>query len=352
MRVFATLPLLFCSQVNYIALQTFAGFPLQMAQAGRLIVGGIKKKYLALTPREFEAAEAPPAIGYGAEYCNQLFIFLIAITYAFISPIVIPFAAIYFFLGWIVFKYQIVHVFVQPFESGGSFWPAVYSKMSTCLIIAQLSLVGLFGLKKVAAQAVLVVPLPFLTLIFDRFIHTAVKTKLKGLPLEQMVEIDAASQVLLASQSSGDSAPLLSAGQKSLSKSLNSFSDKETVTIHAEPAEEKFNNGDRHANDAYIHDKLAIDGTNLAEEGLAAVGFPYAPDQQDRAFVEGDLAAYIQPELTPLVPTRIEVNRADQYLSASLSKSIRIESGGHGYGTARSSSAEDIGASSKQDQMA
>jgi hypothetical protein len=131
------------------------------------------QKYMCLTAREFETAEAAPELDYGVTYCPHLFIFLIAMTYSFISPIIIPFAACYFVLGWLVFKYQLVHVFVQRFESGGTFWPVVYSKMSTSLLIAQLCLVGIFGLKEVPAQAVLVVPMPILTLLFDRYVLAA-----------------------------------------------------------------------------------------------------------------------------------------------------------------------------------
>lgn len=162
-----------------------------MAQLGRVIVGSLKKKYMCLTPREFETAEAAPSLDYGVTYCPHLFIFLIAMTYSFISPIIIPFAACYFILGWLVFKYQLVHVFVQRFESGGTFWPVVYSKMSSSLLIAQLCLVGIFGLKEVPAQAVLVVPMPILTLLFDRYIHHAIKEKVVSLPLPQLVDIDA-----------------------------------------------------------------------------------------------------------------------------------------------------------------
>jgi hypothetical protein len=94
--------------------------------------------------------------------------------------------------------------------------------MSSALLIAQICLVGILGLKEVPAEAVLVVPLPILTLIFDRsvskdtlrllsflnhvtwmlllfsvsfcgcrYIHNAIKVKLKSLPLSQLVEIDA-----------------------------------------------------------------------------------------------------------------------------------------------------------------
>ena len=44
-------------------------------------------------------------------------------------------------------------------------------------------------------------------------------------------------------------------------------------------------------------------------------GFPYAPADQARAFVEGDVHAYVQPELSAAVPARVEVERVRNYLS-------------------------------------
>lgn len=271
---------------------------------------------------------------HGVQYCNHLFIFIIAITYSFISPIIIPFAAIYFALGWVVYKYQIVHVFVQPFESGGVFWPIVYSRMSTCLLIAQLCLIGIFGLKEVPAQACLVIPMPIITLLFDRYIRTAIEAKLPSLPLETIVEIDATRKALRtkASADAQVGAPVTTKGTTTLMKGDSNEnspksdqqepSETEVVIMHAEPTEEKVNNGDVHTNESYLQDELSMDA---ALKGQAAVGFPYHPDEQNRAYVEGDLADYIQPELTPLVPDRIQVNRVEQYLTdGAFTKSIRV----------------------------
>ena len=46
-------------------LQSLAGFAIGMSQIGTVIVSAIKKKFLCKTPREFAAAEAPPALFYG-----------------------------------------------------------------------------------------------------------------------------------------------------------------------------------------------------------------------------------------------------------------------------------------------
>jgi hypothetical protein len=364
-----------------------------MAQLGRLIGGGVKKKWLALTTREFEDCEAPPTLDYGVAYCPHLFIFLVAITYALIAPIIIPFATVYFALGFVVFKYQLVHVFVQKFESGGVFWPVVYSKMSSSLFIAQLCLVGILGLKEVPAQAVLVVPLPILTLLFDRYIHGAIKEKLVSLPLPQMVEIDAlrkAERLLREKQAAAASgekragqqgadgaAPSFdsaekkeddvylakpsaalgggggAAGREMLGRDIESANlaaahdlvtprasdrskmelqyeqrgetatqaDTPSLRIHTTPraVSVEQQNGTTKGTRSYVaNEEERIDGgVNKVHRHLPQLGFPYADDEQDRAWVEGDVPAYVEPELADSVPADVEVERAQQLLSAS-----------------------------------
>jgi len=396
--------------VTYVGLAAFAGFPLQLLQPGRLIVGGLKKKYLALTTREFEAAEAAPLLDYGVAYCPHLFIFLVSITYCVIAPIIIPFAAIYFTLGWLVQKYMLVHVYVQKFESGGVFWPVAYSKMSSSLLIAQVCLVGIFGLKEVPAQAALVVPLPFLTLLFDRYVHNAIKEKLVSLPLPQLLEIDAlrkAERMLREKEASGDAAvpssddfskakeekqlaparpsgvsehktdidsgALLKPGGDygsmdmdiELAKSERIDNDPVSARASARPKTElqyeqrgeqiapastpalrmhvtpravapASQNGVTGSTRSYLVDeernepKLVLShkaGTNLPQ-----LGFPYRDNEQERAWVEGDVPAYVQPELTEAVPAEVIVDGASEQLSQE----------SRGDGPLRASSAEPL----------
>ena len=393
--------------VNYVALAAFAGFPIQLSQVGRLLVGGIKKKYLALTAREFEMAEAAPAIDYGVEYCPHLFIFLIAMTYSLISPIIIPFAACYFLLGWITCKIQLVHVFVQSFESGGTFWPVVYSKMSSSLMIAQLCLVGILGLKEVAAPASLVVPLPIMTLIFDRYIHNAIKAKLHTLPLLQLVEIDgirkeeritrdkalgkfggededeevearakakslglqhesgvsSSSQAATAPPSWAPGDKAAGGGHHASQASMSSALPKsdlqfetraeatprtiENVVIHTSPKviDPDEQNGATRGTASYVPHAHERNVKSLRASVIGpnkqALGFPYAPEDQDRAFVEGDVPAYIQPELTPAVPAHVEVNRAKQYLSSNVGNA-KMHVGSSSSGAAGASSASSV----------
>jgi len=347
--------------VNYVGLAAFAGFPLQIAQIARLIVGGLKKKYMAVTARDYEIAEAPPMLDYAVTYCPHLLIFLITVTYACIAPIILPFAACYFLLGWVVFKLQLVYVYVQPFECGGRLWPTVYNKMSTSLIIAQICMIGILGLKVVPGPAVVVIPLPFITLAFERYIRNAIKPKIHSLPLDQINELDA-ERAAMRPKTKGqvtdaleEGEPAGNAGEAGSSSSSSSSEKEETVggssevetvrrdradslssrerrvstsavgfTVVTTAAEPRVNNGDINSTSSYLMDTddrplLKTLGGVKQESRMphgphsshALAGFPYTDSEQKRECMEGDVAAYVQPELM-LIPANIIVQGAEE----------------------------------------
>jgi len=229
-----------------------------------------------------------------------------------------------------------------------------------------------------------------LTLLFDRYIHGAIKEKLVSLPLPQMVEIDAlrkAERLLREKQAAAASggkqqgagadgaAPSFDAvekkeddgylakpspalggasGQEMLDRDIESAklaaphdlvtpraSDRskmelqyeqrgETVTeanipslrVHTTPhaVSVEQQNGTTKGTRSYLADEERNDGSfkvHRTGPNLQQLGFPYADDEQDRAWVEGDVPAYVQPELADSVPADVEVERAQQLLSAS-----------------------------------
>jgi len=79
-------------------------------------------------------------------------------------------------------------------------------------------------------------------------------------------------------------------------------------------------NGTTKGTRSYLTDEERNDGSfkvHRTGPNLQQLGFPYSDDEQDRAWVEGDVPAYVQPELSDSVPADVEVERAQQLLSAS-----------------------------------
>jgi len=175
--------------INYIMIQSFTGFSLQLLQLPRLILGSIFAKR-SVNERERLEAEASPTIDYGTDFPMALLVFMISLAYATISPLILAFAAIYFGYGALSNLYMVLYVCVPDYESGGLFWPMVFSRCVVAIIIAQLTIIGLFGIKLAPTQASLSAVLPFMSLLFYNYITTVFNSKSSLLPMELAIQVD------------------------------------------------------------------------------------------------------------------------------------------------------------------
>lgn len=65
----------------------------------------------------------------------MMLIYIIALAYAATSPIILPFALIYFINSWIFWRYNILYVSERCFESGGRVWDQVFKQVCLCMFI-------------------------------------------------------------------------------------------------------------------------------------------------------------------------------------------------------------------------
>lgn len=85
--------------------------------------------------RDKVAALWPHSIRYGREIGVMMLIYIIALAYAATSPIILPFALIYFIFSWIMWRYNILYVSERCFESGGQIWDTVFKQVCCCMFI-------------------------------------------------------------------------------------------------------------------------------------------------------------------------------------------------------------------------
>ena len=86
-----------------------------------------------LTPKP----QLPPCFRYGITYSLHIFVVLIGYAYAPISPIITPFATIYFAFGYLTVKYKSLYCIVPTDEGGGEFWPVLFAKIRVVMLVAQ-----------------------------------------------------------------------------------------------------------------------------------------------------------------------------------------------------------------------
>nr|XP_043622928.1 CSC1-like protein ERD4 [Erigeron canadensis] len=152
--------------LTFVALKFFVGYGLELSRLVPLIIFHIKKKYLCKTEGDVKEAWYPSDLGYATKIPNDMLILTITLCYSVIAPLIIPFGAIYFGLGWLVFRNQVLKVYVPKYESYGRMWPHMHARILASLALFQVTMVGYFGVKEFHFTPV-IIPLPIMTIIFS-----------------------------------------------------------------------------------------------------------------------------------------------------------------------------------------
>ena len=133
-------------------------------------------------PKEFEHAE----------FAAQLVLyFMVLFVYAVISPITTPIitAFCFAFMG-AMFRTQFMYCYPKTPDSGGKLWANFIQILLTCMIIAEIILLGLLALKKGVVQFPLFLPLMYITVLFNLYIKQKHFTIAAYLPTRECVKAD------------------------------------------------------------------------------------------------------------------------------------------------------------------
>ncbi|RID47086.1 hypothetical protein BRARA_I03712 [Brassica rapa] len=79
---------------------------------------------------------------------------LIGMIYAVVAPLMLPFLVGYFCLGYIVYFNQMEDVYEMTYDTCGCFWPIIHHYIFVSIILMQVTMVGLFGLKSKPSAAI------------------------------------------------------------------------------------------------------------------------------------------------------------------------------------------------------
>ena len=75
---------------------------------------------------------------YGREIGTMMLVFIITLAYCACSPVILPFAFLYFLASWVYWRYHILYISERCYESGGRIWDSVFASVMWCLVIMEL----------------------------------------------------------------------------------------------------------------------------------------------------------------------------------------------------------------------
>ncbi|XP_024929246.3 CSC1-like protein At3g54510 isoform X3 [Ziziphus jujuba] len=153
--------------VTYILTNGLLGFSLEILQPGLLSWKAIKS-----CCRYGRGKEKDPFL-FSLPYYRVIPLValsvLIGMVYAIVAPLLLPFLVGYFCLGYAVYINQIEDVYDTVYETCGQYWPYIHHHILVAVILMQITMIGLFGLKAKPAASISTIPLLILTVLFNEY---------------------------------------------------------------------------------------------------------------------------------------------------------------------------------------
>ncbi|KAL1824486.1 hypothetical protein ACET3Z_011264 [Daucus carota] len=151
--------------IAYVLTSGWTSISSELFQLIQLIWSFIERNILGRSDDELEV----PSVPYHREIPKILFFVLLGITYFFLAPLILPFILVYFCLGYIIFRNQLLNVYAPKYETNGKFWPIVHNLTIFSLVLMHIIAFGIFGLKKMPLASGFMIPLPVMTILFNNY---------------------------------------------------------------------------------------------------------------------------------------------------------------------------------------
>jgi hypothetical protein len=134
--------------------------------------------------------EEPPEFWHAETFAQIILYFMVFFVYAPIAPVTTFFLYFCFILLESGYRYQFIHNYPRPFDTGGKLWLVFIQFMLACMIISQLTLIGLLILKKSFYAGPAMGPLMAVTILFVVFINRKHTLVTKHLPTRDCIIVD------------------------------------------------------------------------------------------------------------------------------------------------------------------
>lgn len=111
---------------NLVITRTFLGLPIEMLRFWPLLsILSVKScsDRKKMTRRELRTGVFyDPPMWYGWCYPQVMMVLMILVTYSTIAPFLMPICSIFFGFCYLMYKYQLLYVFINDYQSGGYMW--------------------------------------------------------------------------------------------------------------------------------------------------------------------------------------------------------------------------------------
>ncbi|XP_057424132.1 CSC1-like protein RXW8 isoform X2 [Lotus japonicus] len=151
---------------TYVLSSGWASLGVEVMQIFPLICNLLQRYVLR---QKDDASGGSLSFPYHTEVPRVLLFGFLGFTCAILAPLILPFLLIYFFIAYLIYRNQILNVYITKYDSGGQFWPIAHNTTVFSLLVAQLIALGVFGLKRSSVASGFTIPLLIGTLLFHQY---------------------------------------------------------------------------------------------------------------------------------------------------------------------------------------
>ncbi|KAL7942544.1 hypothetical protein V8C42DRAFT_331318 [Trichoderma barbatum] len=149
--------------ISFIILQGIGLMPFRILEVGSVFLFPINR-FLAQTPRDYEALKKPPVFQYGFYLPTSLLVFNLCVIYSVLrwGFAILIFGTIYFSIGYFTFKHMLLYAMDQPQHATGGAWQIICYRIVIGLVVFEIVMIGQIASLSAFVQSVAVFPLiPF-----------------------------------------------------------------------------------------------------------------------------------------------------------------------------------------------
>ena len=179
----------------YVFMKAFAGLPLELCRGVAAAQQTLKRLiYPSATHTDRGHAflglrdiAGPGWFSYGKYGAQDLLVVIVMMIYSIMSPVVLVPGLLFFGVGSVVYRHQLLFVYEPLFESGGLLWPRFYRRILFSVFLMQFTMVGLFFSKRAYMQGYLTLALSALTYLYQarmKTLYTTSSSVAHHLPME------------------------------------------------------------------------------------------------------------------------------------------------------------------------
>lgn len=167
---------------SFVLVEGMISGPIQFLRIVGLLIFWLKSS-VASTDMARERIIKENHTEYGKEIPYDTIAMLLGLTFCCIFPIIAPAVVIYASTTYVMKKYSLCYVDTTAYQTGGAFWPQIFFQLITGLVMYQGVMIAILAIKESIATPFIVLPLPFLTLLFAKVVDQTFFPSLKTLSM-------------------------------------------------------------------------------------------------------------------------------------------------------------------------